>query len=113
MTTPKKPTETASDPGESEAMIEILASFQLVDKETDWMDNAKCHTSDGISWFPEIGESRLVSTAKKFCANCPVKERCLKFALDNEIMYGVWGGKSAAERRRLLHNRKYKTRMGL
>jgi hypothetical protein len=51
MTTPKKPAETASDPGESEAMGEILASFRLIDKETDWMDNAKCHTSDGISWF--------------------------------------------------------------
>jgi WhiB family redox-sensing transcriptional regulator len=113
MTTPKKPTETGSHPGESEAMGEILASFQLVDKDTDWIDNAKCHMNDGIAWFPEIGESHLVGAAKKFCSNCPVRKRCLNFALDNGIMYGVWGGKSSAERRRLLHSRKYKDRMGL
>jgi len=113
MIMPKKPTETGSHPGESEAMGEILTSYKLMDKNTDWMENAKCHTKDGISWFPEIGESHLVSAAKQFCSDCPVQERCLKFALDNEIMYGVWGGKSSSERRRTLHSRKYKAKMGL
>ena len=113
MTIPRKPAETDSGPGESEAMGEILASFQLIDKETKWMDNAKCHTGDGIVWFPELGQSKLTGTAKKFCADCPVRERCLSFAVDNEIMYGVWGGKSGAERRRILHSRRYKARMGL
>ena len=113
MTTPKKPMEMGFGPGESKAMGEILESFKLVDNDTTWMNDAKCHTNDGITWFPEIGESHLVGVAKKFCGDCFVKDRCLKFALDNEIMYGVWGGKSAAERRRLLHSRKYKTRMGL
>jgi WhiB family redox-sensing transcriptional regulator len=113
MTTPKKPTETGSARGVSEAMGEILISFKLVDNDARWMDNAKCNADDGISWFPQQGKRHLTAMAKKFCGSCPVRERCLKFALDNEIMYGVWGGKSPAERRRLLYSHKIKVKMGL
>jgi WhiB family redox-sensing transcriptional regulator len=79
--------------------MELMASFKLVDTDTKWMNDAKCHMDDGISWFPEVGQSRLVAVAKKFCGDCPVQKRCLQWAVDNEIPYGVWGGKSAYERR--------------
>lgn len=111
MTTPKKPTETGSARGESDAMGELLISFKLIDKDTRWMDNAKCHTEDGIVWFPQQGERHLTTIAKRFCRDCPVRQRCLNWALDNEIMYGVWGGQSPKDRERLLHAREYHTKM--
>ena len=111
MTTPKKPTATGSHPGESDAMGELLISFKLNDTDTRWMDNAKCNMDDGIVWFPQQGERHLTAIAKNFCGDCPVRQRCLKWALDNEIMYGVWGGQSPYERRKTLYVRGYKTKM--
>ena len=111
MTTPKKPTETGSPRGEDDPYMEILNSFKLEDKDTRWMDNAKCHTKDGITWFPQQGERHLMLIAKEFCGTCPVRERCLDWALDNEVVYGVWGGRSPAERERTLYARKYKAKM--
>lgn len=108
MTTPKKPTATGSARGEDDPYMEILNSFKLEDKDTRWMDHAKCHMGDGITWFPEQGQRHLTIEAKKFCADCPVKQRCLDWALDNEIMYGVWGGRSPKERERTLYARKNK-----
>ena len=113
MTTPKKPTETGSPRGEDDPYMEILNSFKLEDKDTRWMDHAKCHMEDGITWFPEQGQRNLTTEAKKFCADCPVRQRCLDWALDNEIMYGVWGGRSPKERERTLYARKYKAKMTL
>ncbi len=111
MTTTKKPIATGSHPGESDAMGELLTSFKLNDKDNRWMDHAKCHMEDGIVWFPEQGQRHLTMEAKKFCANCPVKQRCLDWALNNEIMYGVWGGRSPKERERTLYSRKHKAKI--
>ena len=113
MTTPKKPPATGSRPGAYEVYLELSVAHKLVDNDTDWMRNSKCHPDDGITWFPEQGQRHLTIEAKKFCADCPVKQRCLDWALNNEIMYGVWGGRSPKERETTLHSRKYKAKMGL
>ena len=104
MTTPKKPTETGLTRGVSEAMNEIMMDYRLVDNESGWMENAKCRKPNNIHWFPEPGESHFVPQAKKFCGDCPVRERCLRWALTNSIPFGVWGGKSATDRKNLLPN---------
>lgn len=111
MTTPKKPTETGSAPGENNAIGELLTLYKLHDKDNRWMDYAKCHMGDGITWFPEQGQRHLIIEAKKFCVDCPAKQRCLDWALNNEIMYGVWGGRSSKEREKTLSARKHKVKM--
>ena len=106
MTTPKKPAETGSTHGVSEAMYEILMDYRLVDNESRWMENAKCKGRTDIHWFPERSEGHLVAGVKRFCSDCPVRKRCLRWALDNNIPYGVWGGKSSTDRKMLLPNYK-------
>lgn len=113
MTTPKKPQAKGLPRGAYEVYLELSAAHKLVDNDTDWMKNSKCHPDDGITWFPEVGHARQVAEAKEFCQDCPVQKRCLEWVLNNEIMYGVWGGSSPKERERILHSRKYKTKMGL
>ncbi len=44
---------------------------------------------------------RLESEGKLVCAQCPVIEQCLRFALDIGEPYGTWGGLTARERLQL------------
>ena len=47
--------------------------------------------------FDEDGRDR----AKAICARCPVKNQCLQFALDSDILEGVWGGRDFEERTKI------------
>jgi len=60
---------------------------------------ALCAETDPDSFFPDKGHS--VAAAKKVCGGCPVKDECLQWALDRDERFGVWGGLSERERRRL------------
>jgi len=46
------------------------------------------------------------AAAKAHCFECPVQLHCLRYALDNEEPYGIWGGLLPAERKRILKSRK-------
>jgi len=54
-------------------------------------------------FFAGQGQSRLANQARAICAVCEVQGECLEFALRNpeETEYGVWGGTTPGERRRL------------
>ena len=39
--------------------------------------------------------------AKRVCSGCSVRAECLEFALANDERFGIWGGLSERERRRL------------
>lgn len=67
--------------------------------ELGWQEHALCAQSDGDAWFPEKGGS--VREPKKICRACPVRLECLDYALEHDERFGVWGGLSERERRRL------------
>lgn len=113
MTIPKNVTVTASSRGVSEAQMELNDAFRLVNPDDRWMELAKCHGDDAVKWFPAQGERHLISVAKRYCADCPVRQSCLDYALDNSIAHGVWGGRSPSERKRVVKSRQYKGKMGL
>lgn len=64
-----------------------------------WQDRALCAEVGGDEWFPEKGGS--TREAKRVCRACPVKMACLDYALENDERFGIWGGMSERERRRL------------
>lgn len=68
-----------------------------------WMSEGICGQTDPESWFPEKGSS--TADAKSVCMGCPVRARCLEYALRNREKFGVWGGKSERERRRIAKER--------
>ncbi|MFC9355225.1 WhiB family transcriptional regulator [Rhodococcus sp. NPDC057014] len=39
--------------------------------------------------------------AKQLCRGCPVRARCLNYALDAYEPHGIWGGYTEDERRKL------------
>ncbi len=64
-----------------------------------WKDEALCAETDPEAFFPEKGGS--TREAKRVCASCDVRAECLDFALTNDERFGIWGGLSERERRRL------------
>lgn len=64
-----------------------------------WQENALCAFVDPEVFFPEKGGSSR--EAKRICAECTVQRDCLEYALENDERFGIWGGLSERERRRL------------
>jgi WhiB family redox-sensing transcriptional regulator len=69
------------------------------DDEPRWQEQALCSQTDPESFFPEKGGS--TREAKRICAACDVKQECLEYALQRDERFGIWGGLSERERRRL------------
>ena len=64
-----------------------------------WQAQALCAQTDPEAFFPEKGGS--TREAKNVCSRCPVKAECLQYALENDERFGIWGGLSERERRRM------------
>lgn len=71
--------------------------------DDNWQDDANCLGVDPDLFFPERGAS--TREAKEVCRSCVVREQCLEFALQNGEKFGIWGGMSERERRRIRRQR--------
>ena len=67
--------------------------------ELEWQERALCAQTDPEAFFPEKGGS--TREAKKVCLGCDVRAECLEYALMKDERFGIWGGLSERERRRL------------
>jgi WhiB family redox-sensing transcriptional regulator len=87
------------------ALTEVIVPLaQVVVRQEDveemgWQDRALCAQTDPEAFFPEKGGS--TREAKRVCRSCEVQSECLEYALDNDERFGIWGGMSERERRRL------------
>jgi WhiB family redox-sensing transcriptional regulator len=68
-------------------------------QERSWQIQANCMGVDPDLFFPERGAS--TREAKEVCRGCVVREDCLEYALANGEKFGIWGGMSERERRRV------------
>jgi WhiB family redox-sensing transcriptional regulator len=62
---------------------------------------AACRDVPTDTFYPERGDPLGTGPAKRICAGCPVRAECLADALERGDPWGVWGGLSERERRRL------------
>jgi len=67
--------------------------------EPAWRELALCAQTDPEAFFPEKGGS--TREAKRICVGCEVRGDCLEYALAHDERFGIWGGLSERERRRL------------
>ena len=68
-----------------------------------WQMFSNCLGVDPDLFFPERGAS--TKEAKGVCQGCVVREDCLEYALANGEKFGIWGGLSERERRRIRRQR--------
>lgn len=79
--------------------------IDLYDPARKWMQRGVCASADPDAWFPTTGMS--AAPARAICNGaggrppCPVRDQCLEWALGHDEGFGVWGGKSERQRRKL------------
>jgi WhiB family redox-sensing transcriptional regulator len=82
---------------------DVYAEARTIDgdpaRPLEWQEQALCAQTDPESFFPEKGGS--TREAKRVCDACPVRVQCLDYALENQERFGIWGGLSERERRRM------------
>lgn len=75
-----------------------------------WYKDAVCAQTDPECFFPEQGRSPR--QALSVCAVCPVAQACLQEALADGREFGVWGGKTEAQRRAMRPRKQVVIRSG-
>lgn len=81
-------------------VIDQISDQMMVEEtELSWQDRALCAQTDPEAFFPEKGGS--TREAKRVCTGCEVRSECLEYALEHDERFGIWGGLSERERRKL------------
>ncbi len=68
-----------------------------------WRDYANCLGANHDLFFPDRGAS--TRKAKQICAACQVRVDCLEYAVTRAEKFGIWGGLSERERRKIRKQR--------
>jgi WhiB family redox-sensing transcriptional regulator len=76
----------------------------MKDREMTWRRQAACRDTDTGLFFPESDDD--AAAALSLCAECPVRDACLEFALTTNQADGIWGGTTETERRRIRRRRR-------
>lgn len=79
--------------------VEVLTALTTIQSQT-WREDALCREVDPDTWFPEKGGT--TKPAKRICVRCEVQTECREYALGANERFGVFGGLSESERRKLL-----------
>ena len=86
------------DESSDNPLAELWGLFKS-DDDVSWQHRALCSQTDPEAFFPEKGGS--TREAKRICEGCEVRSECLDYALANDERFGIWGGLSERERRKL------------
>jgi WhiB family redox-sensing transcriptional regulator len=88
--------------GIEDAEVELRNLFDLAEAEK-WQDSALCAETDPEEFFPAKGGS--TATAKRICMACGVRDECLEYAMRIGERFGIYGGLTERERRKLKKSR--------
>lgn len=82
--------------------------FGALSDRDSWSDDAACKGVD-IDIFFSLDDADQ-RQALQLCRSCPVQQECLRYAIDQREMYGIWGGMSESERRGIIRDRRRRDR---
>ena len=88
-----------AEPARSNSSVLSLIAGGEDETILGWQERALCAQTDPEAFFPEKGGS--TREAKKVCVACEVRAECLEYALAHDERFGIWGGLSERERRKL------------
>ena len=91
--------EQSENSAELDGLTLVVTSSDGLPPELAWQERALCAQTDPEAFFPEKGGS--TREAKRVCMSCGVRAECLEYALAKDERFGIWGGLSERERRRV------------
>ncbi|NNC75795.1 MAG: WhiB family transcriptional regulator [Acidimicrobiia bacterium] len=80
-------------------MSELILQVPITE-ERPWLVFGACRQVESDLFFPASKAQEL--EALRICATCPVRDECFAHAIESREAYGVWGGTTEKQRRRLL-----------
>ncbi len=90
--------------------VDAALELPLLGNRPAWRDSGACVGIDAELFFPERGAP--VGPAKRVCRACAVRRDCLEHALAHGEKFGIWGGLSERERRRIRSRRRLAASIG-
>lgn len=76
----------------------VSSAINMTIRPEPWTRDAACQEVVGDFMFPDSSDASGSRKAKQLCDTCPVRQQCLDYAVQNNIRFGIWGGKSTLER---------------
>jgi WhiB family redox-sensing transcriptional regulator len=76
-----------------------MTAFMNPDEDRPWAARAECRGEDPSMFFPGTDDDPSLGLA--VCARCPVRQECLDYAIEARERYGIWGGTTERQRRRM------------
>ena len=90
------------------ALRDHLALYELADADRTWVVDAACKGVQA-NFFPAVMGEHGSKEAMAICQTCRVRQRCLEYAINNDIEVGIWGGLHPRGRRELVTARLCRT----
>ena len=81
-------------------MMEQQINAFAEEEDRPWAAQAECRGEDPTLFFP--GPDDESEPALAICQRCPVTEECLAYAIEARERYGIWGGTTERQRRRIM-----------
>jgi WhiB family redox-sensing transcriptional regulator len=76
------------------------------DRNPHWQTDGACRGHNPNLFFPPRGTPpRKINEAKQICNECPIRIKCLEYALYHGEKLGIWGGLSERERRTIRYGK--------
>jgi WhiB family redox-sensing transcriptional regulator len=79
----------------------------------DWMNDAYCSKTTEPDKFFSDDPAIIKYIRETYCLRCPVRHECLTWALTEREEYGIWGGCTPKQRRRILRRPRKKPTPGV
>lgn len=79
-------------------------NWVLSDSDDGFKERAACRNFPTTLFFLEQFENQRttkLAEARAVCSQCEVADDCLRFALNNDIQYGVWAGTTPLQRKQM------------
>jgi WhiB family redox-sensing transcriptional regulator len=61
-----------------------------------------CRGFPASVFYPDGRGSGIYDIARQVCGSCPIQAMCLEWALETGQLFGMWGGRSPAQRSRMV-----------
>lgn len=83
----------------------LWSVHRLLEPLGDWVADAACADMEPGIFFPEsptkIGGQPNYGLPRRICRSCDVQRECLDYALRTRQTYGMWGGTTPTQRKRM------------